>query len=667
MNFDKRYGIHLLGLVSIVALGAAACSGDDSGSSSTTTSTATGTGGATATGTGGSTGMGGTISTGTGGAPAALHVYSTTNDIPDGGTYDSHDGATIPVLTSSQDPFTIENEADGDITLDDIAIAIAGDVQGEEFAYLDKDVKPAAFAATKLAKGGKFDFYLNCTPVQTGERSATVTITYSGAASGSFSYKYLCHGTQGAVFAVPPADVKASVYGGPGNSEDELFGAMVTDAMGNAYLTSTSELAQDRLNVVQVKADGTLGWSKQFKANFDLKAPDSLQNGQTGGTSGSLAIGPDGSLYLVAQASWSASNNNYYVYVAKMKSTDGSVVWEKAWGRKTKLAIASDSSNPYAIDATGTTVYVTGTTLDAAKVLVLALKADTGAVQFQKELEVVAGSNDKGFAVRYDATSKALYLGGQRSGNAGLLVKLAAADGTNPTLAWAKSVNLGTGGQVTGLELDAMGNVYAAMRVASGGTGYFIGSVDGTGKLRWSKQYAGNPSDTNDSHVVRLLDGSLWAGGRLGVPNFDSQFGDALLLKLDPATGAEQASAFYYSGKKAEQLGEHRVKGIGVANGKLVLGMQVYTATMNGVRYDGYWYKQPGMLVDGMLSLTAENGAGLADIATGIVQGPNDANGANLGVQVAAPPATFKFQPARDKHDGAPPDADMMFVSMPKL
>ena len=654
----------VLGWVALATFGGLAACKTESSDASTATSTST-----TSTGAGGTGGAGGTSSGGAGGAAASsLYVYSTTHDIPSGGTYDSHDGATIMILTSSQDPFTIQNKADGAITIESIEVVREGQIQAEEFGYLDKDIKPNPFAPASLEKDAKLDYYLNCSPAASGERKATIKIKYSGAASGEHAYSYLCHGTPGADFSVDPATVKARVYGGPGNSEDEMMGTLVADAAGNVYMTSTSELAQDRLNLVQVKADGSLGWAKQFSATHDFKAPDSLQNGQTGGTSGSLTMGSDGNLYLIAQASWTASNNNYYVYAAKIAPATGAILWEKAWGRVAQLKVGSDSSNPYAIDATSNDyVYITGTTQDSAQVLALALKKSDGSIFFQKQLEVVAQYNDKGFALRYDPMQKALYIGGQRSGNAGLLVRMNGVDTASPTLGWAKSIDLGTGGQVTGLDVDTNGNVYTSMRIAASGTAFLVGSVDPTGTLRWSKNYVGNPSDTNDAHVVRIADGSLWAAGRLATPNFDSQFGDGLLVKIDPATGAEQASAFYFSGKKVDQLAEHRVKGLAVANGKLLLGMQAYTATQNGVRYSGYWYKNPSKLDDAKLTLTDEPGAALSDIATGAVHGPNDANVPALGVTYADTPKTFVYQSAESKHDGTPPDADMMFIEMPQL
>lgn len=653
-----------------IAIGALAACNDGQASSSSTSSATSTTGSGGTSGTGGMTGSGGMTGTGGQVGPTDLYVYSTTNEAENGGelfvpSSINSPSQQIAILTGNQDSFTIQNKAGGTITIDAIDIERPGEIQEEEFGFLDKDIKPAEFKPVSLDKDAKFDFYLNFSPAASGKRTANIVISYSGAASGTHSFKYTGLGTAGADFVTDPAGVKQYLYGTSNSTVDEQFGALAADADGNVYMTGNEESASDNLILYQVKKDGTLGWHKVFDAKYNFKAPDSLQNGQTGGTSGSLVMGPDKKLYLMAAGSWTVSNNSFYVYVAQVSPTDGSIGWEKIWSRVPVIGVASESSMAYALDVSDKNVYITGDT-GSGQILALALKSTDGSVLFQREIELVKSLNDRGFAVRYDAASKALYIGGDADGQAAL-IKLKAADTASPSIEWTKFLGLGKASQVSGLDIDATGNLYAALGFG-GGSSFVVGSYDSTGKSRWVKHYAGSPTDKNNAHVVKITDGSLYAGGRLATPNFDGQQGDGCVLKLDPANGTEQAAMFYYSGKKAEQLTEHRVKGLAVVNDKLLLGLQAYTATMNGVRFWGYWYQDGGALADVTATVSDISGPVLTDLTKGVVAAPNNAGkNNNLELNYADASASFVFQKAQDKHDGFPPDGELMFIEMPKL
>jgi len=233
-------------------------------------------------------------------------------------------------------------------------------------------------------------------------------------------------------------------------------------------------------------------------------------------------------------------------------------------------------------------------------------------------------------------------------------------------------VPVGTGGNFNAIDLDAQGNVYLGIDIRGAFTALGAASFDGTGTLRWAKQYVGLSGDKNDTHVVIFLDGAVYLAGRVaGAPAFDGQMGDGCLVKLNPADGAEQNAAFYYSGKKAEQLSEHRVKGIALAGDQLLLGVQAYTGNMNGVRFWGYWYEKGGTLADYMISPTAASTMTITTIAAGVVSPPKSNNSAQPNIAGLTygdiDMNQFKYQPAQDKKDDAPPDAELMFISMPKL
>jgi Cys-rich repeat protein len=128
--------------------------------------------------------------------------------------------------------------------------------------------------------------------------------------------------------------------------------------------------------------------------------------------------------------------------------------------------------------------------------------------------------------------------------------------------------------------------------------------------VQWAKTY--NEADNNDSnntHVVRLNGDQVLIGGRVHEEEFDGQMGDALLLRLDRASGAYVDSAFYFGGKGAEELTEHRLKGLGAApDGTLYLVGQAYTANLNFTQYWGHWYAGRAELTDFIVGAVAGNG-----------------------------------------------------------
>jgi hypothetical protein len=635
---------------------------------------ATGSGGSGGTGT--TTGTAGTTSAGGSMNADAIAVNSTTKVIPADGTFTVKDGAKIPILTEDNNPFTIQNKSGGEITISAIELVKGGDIQDEEFVYEDKDIKPNPFKSVMLKDKEKFDFYLRFQPVQSGARSATVKITFTGAASGNFNFKYEGNGTDSAKFLTDPKNVKQLLFGSSSTSLEDMMGTLVADASGNAYISATIDAgSSDDLLLYQIKADGTLGWSKVFSADSGFSVRDSGQNGETGGPQGSLTMGSDGKLYLVADADSATQNNSFYTYVAKIDPADGKILWEKIWARAALIKVASDSSRVWAVDASAAdNVYITGATSGEASIFALALKKSDGSLLFQKEIEPDAAkkTNDRGYAVRYDTAAKALYIAGQTDGKNGSLIKLKSADTANPTIEWAKAVPIGVGGNFNALDLDGQGNVYVGVDIRGGYTALGVASFDKSGSKRWAKQYQGLSGDKNNTHALKILDGSVYLGGRVaGAPAFDGQMGDGCLLKLNPADGAEQKAAFYYSGKKAEQLSEHRVKGFALVGDQLLVGMQAYTGTMNGVRFWGYWYEKGGMLSDYALSPADETKITVTDIPAGVVSPPTSVTPGKpniAGLKYGDVDMNkFKFQPAQAKKDGVPPDAELLFVSMPKL
>lgn len=616
-------------------------------------------------GNGGSPGTGG--SGGQGPCNPASHPFalnSTTNDIPPCGSYYTplnNGTSTVTVFTQQQDPFTVHNTSNAPVQLEAISIVEATGVVDEEFKLQDSNLKDLDFMGATVPAGGKFDFYLRFFPVASGDRSAKVTLTYDGGKTYDFTISG--KGTPGADFNSDPKMTQTWLFGSSNTTTDEQAGGMVADAEGNMYFTGNEEESSDNLLVGRLNADGTLGWAKRINGQYNIKAVDSGQNSETGGTAGSVALGADGKLYVVAAASWTSSNNSFYALVSKIEPATGAVIWSKVWSSVPTISVASQSSIVYAIDASAPDrVFLTGATQGEAEIMAVALSATDGSVLFQKRIDIVAGSNDRGYAVKY-AGGGNLYIGGQTAGNAGALIKITGADGTNPQIGWTKRIALGTGGNVNAIDADASGNVFVGLDVRGLSSTLGIGSFDSAGATRWIKEYSGNPGDKNNVHVVKLIGNTLYAGGRTSPPNFDGQLGDGALVRMDPMTGAEIDSGFYFSGKGPDELCEHRVKGIAVAGNTLLVALQAYTSTMNGERYWGYWYKGLSNVQDFASPPAVTDVTGTM---TTVAMGVSQATSAVLP-QLAWEdvPASIVLQNAEAKTGGTPPDADVMLIRMP--
>ncbi len=598
--------------------------------------------------------------------PISVHQAGTT--IPDQGSYFTPinaPGNTIPLFSEHPgEIMTIRNDSAAPVTLDAVTVEGEGNARPEEWRLETTDIQPTPLdaAGVELAPGGRLDFYPRFMPVEGTPRKAQVTIRYNGGETYAFALEgqgspdatFFSHGTPGF----------ERLMGQPG--EDEQFGALIADASGKSWFSANHETANDAILVGHLDASGERVWARRFDGPFSDRQIDPGQNSETGGAARAIALGGEGGLYVTGAFASASSNNTFYVWTARVGAADGALAWSKLWSSADGISIARHSSTPYAIDATADDrVFVVGTTEGDAQVLLLAQSKADGAPIFARKIEIAAGSNDRGYTVKY-AGGGVLYIGGQTAGNAGLLMKITGADGANPAVEWARRIGLGPGGGVNDLDVDAQGNVYTVLDVRGANTIFGFGSFDPSGALRWAKGYAGPSGDAHNAHTIRVSGDRVFVGGRTLQDGFDTQAGDGNLVVLNAADGAERFSAHYYTGKGNTDLAEHRIKGVALAGDKLILGVQVYTGTMNGVRYSGYWY-------DGLGEVTDFQGLAV-DAAQATIAQVGDAvneTGFSKDVGEGTDPAAswtdasgVPFQPAADKHDGSPPDADLMFLSI---
>jgi len=224
---------------------------------------ATGSGGSGGIGTPTTTGTEGTMSTGASMNADALAVTTNGKTQPvaePDGTFLVKDGAKSAILTQDRSPFTIQNNSGGELAIGAIELIRGGDVQDGNFVYEDNDIKPNPFTAVTLKDTEKFDFYLRFQPVRSGERSADVKVSFTGAASGSSAFKYAGNGTDSTKCTTEPQNVKQFLLGGTTASLEDKFGTPVADAAGNAYITATIDAGSSLdFMLFQITADGSLG------------------------------------------------------------------------------------------------------------------------------------------------------------------------------------------------------------------------------------------------------------------------------------------------------------------------------------------------------------------------------------------------------------------------
>ncbi len=373
------------------------------------------------------------------------------------------------------------------------------------------------------------------------------------------------------------------VFGGSGNNDDELVSGMVMDNSGNIYFSMNVTTAQANRNIIyaKVSSDGTLAWAKTFDEGED-KSPDSGENGETGGTAGSISMDSDGYIYITGYVN--TSEEGSAILVLKINPSDGSIVWEKKWKPEWPSGgypTASQDAEGYAIDAHGDYVYVTGS-CGTNQVVVLALNKNDGSLLFQKALDIVSGTKDRGYAVYQNGSD--LFLGGV-DGSYAWIAKLTNVTTSDPQVAYVKYAGLSYGARINQIVADASG-VYYSCDIRGASTQFMVMKADANGTFQWAKTFPGTPDDRNNTHVIYLNGDYVYAGGRIGESGL-SLMGEALTLKMKKSDGSLEWYKIYYTGTSKEEAAEQRVKGIAVSGNDVVIVGQTYPSDGNTEHYAG--------------------------------------------------------------------------------
>lgn len=498
---------------------------------------------------------------------------------------------SLALFTESVQSISIYNKTSSEMTLNKVELALGEGLVEEEYRLLNEKGKrePLEFKETKLEAGkGVFAFRVRFYPVESGERTATLTLTYDS--DKTFTLKLAGRGRENAKFFSGGSTKLHKLFGAA--KTDEMLSTAVGDAAGNIYFSGQATQIADKFSTDiiygKINADGTLAWAKLWNGPFKDYSPDSGQNAETGGTSNSLALDEEGNLYLCGSTSDDKSNSVLSALVMKIDGKTGEPIWEKLWRNEwAKSALGKHHSDAYALAVRGGRVFVTGFTL--GDILFMALNAADGALVLQRTIDITPGTNDRGHAIAAGADGSVV-IGGLAADRA-VLLKLTGANGSEPKVAWTRRVDMGRGSNINCLDLDKDGNIYASLDRRGATTFFSAAKFSADGKLAWGKTYAGTAGDRNNTHMVRVMGDQVLVGGRLGASSaYDTGGGDGLLLGLATADGAEKWSAFYYTGTGPDELCEHRIKGAFITGKTLTVVGQGYTGSRNGERYWGYWY-----------------------------------------------------------------------------
>lgn len=450
-------------------------------------------------------------------------------------------------------------------------------------------------------------------------------------------------------------------------STDEMLATIAAGQDGTIFFAGHHTQVLDRFSndlfVGAMGSDGSLKWMKSFNGEHHQQFKDSGQNAEAGGNQHAMVVGPDGFIYLTAQASPAVQNNLFYTMVTKLDPKTGEAVWSKLWNPAPDLATAKTNAQSYGLDVDNNKVYITGSTgsntdQSEAHVMLLAMNTQDGSVAYQKSFDVHKGVNDRGYAIKLDGKGGA-YLGG--SGNSRAMLLHLKDMATNPSITWAKEPSLGLGGNINALDVDGDGNAYLSLDRRGATTYFSAAKVDTSGEVTWAKTYEGTNGDRNNTHSVRVIGDYVYVGGRTAQPNFDTQAGDGLLVRLKKNDGAFDWATFHFSGTAPDVLAEHRIKNVLLLGNDLYVGGQVYTGNNNGVTYEGRWINGREKLTDyDQLMMGRLTPSALMDLPNSKLQDSNA-----VGEWVNAP-RTMLLQNGMDKKNGNPPDGDV-FISKIKL
>ena len=258
-----------------------------------------------------------------------------------------------------------------------------------------------------------------------------------------------------------------------------------------------------------------------------------ILDGSKSESNNSVAIGPDGSVYIcgTTQSAGAGSND---LLLAKFDSS-GALQWQKTLGGS-----SNDIGHSVAVAPDGS-VYVCGQTASAGagkSDLLLAKFSSSGTLQWQKTL----GGNSVDYGERIVvAPDGSVYVSGTtQSAGAGSKDLLLAKFDSSGALQWQKTLGGDEIDGDTSVAIGPDGSVYICGTTNSiifAHTVLLLAKFDSSGALQWQKFFVRSKDDTRGRSIAIGPDGSVYVCGYVYFSRY--VYYDLLLVKFD-SSGALQ-------------------------------------------------------------------------------------------------------------------------------
>ena len=338
---------------------------------------------------------------------------------------------------------------------------------------------------------------------------------------------------------------------GRGGKDDNDYGRSVAIGPdGSVYVCGYTDSLQsttaDDGFIAKFDSSGTLQWQKTLVGKYDERG-------------NSVAVGPDGSVYVCVYQ-YDPHGAVTDLMVAKFDSS-GKLQFQKALGR---------SSNVYgqsvAIGPDGS-VYVCGYMYSAdypSRYDCLIAKLDSsGALQWQKKLhdpsEFAKSSNNQGFSVAIGPDGSVYVCGktahqryGSTPADSNILIAKFDSSGV---LQWQKTLGGSTWDEGISVAVEPDGSVYVCGTTSSygaGGADLLISKFNSSGSVQWQKTIGESYADKGFSVAVGP-DGSVYVCGEIRDKNFAKY--ECLIVKFNPSGTLQWQKFFDYSYDNSVAIG----------------------------------------------------------------------------------------------------------------
>lgn len=523
--------------------------------------------------------------------------------------FGGNDTASVAVFSMFQDGVAFL-AGDDPITVTDLQVIPTGDGDPLEWSLRsDADFSGSLlsedeYVGQTITADDPLSFTVELKPAASGDRTACLVLSSEGGED--YLVNLTGRGSEDPLLNFSPSfqldeDIR---FGAMTNLEGDIVGASSNEKHEPGIVDSTGAVYSIGRNVgpggfaeataiAKRNPDGSWGYFKLLEGRdgddqVDAKILQVSDETADFGTSSVVALDEDDNLFIITNVGVAANSDMTRANVVKL-DPEGNVLWSRGWVADPAFpAQANDEADFQTMRVVDGKVILSGATGGGnevgAGIPIVVLDAESGDLILNHIFQIDSGGTQEALSMAVDGDS--LYLGGK--GARAFVAGFSGLDGTSLTLEWTQRIDTAfTGARVRSMTM-ADDNVCGLARGTSTQNQFHMFCLDTDGGAVWNRQLVGNPSSRTRAQVLEYIDGSLYAGGSTHVAGL-SPFGEAALLKVS-AAGELDWSAVYYTGKGAEEVGFHSVKGISRHDGQLLLQGQSWTGPNNKSWYKGFWY-----------------------------------------------------------------------------